>query len=94
VIPDLDTAPTVLPFRFCFVELTQFQGVIFYLDRQTFEARFFRQPFWDSPTLEDAVFFQAKVEVMTCRLMFLHHEYRHIKLSSLLPSASGCYISP
>jgi hypothetical protein len=30
------------------------------------------------PTLEDAVFFEAKVEVMTCRPMFFYQKYRHI----------------
>jgi hypothetical protein len=78
VIPNLNSTLGRFPFRICFVEWLKLQRMVLHLDRQTLETKAFGQTFRDRPTLEDAIFFEPKVKVMTSRPMLLHHEDRHI----------------
>jgi hypothetical protein len=58
----------------CSLERPELQIMILYLNRQTLDAGFFGQPFWDSPALEHAVLFEPKIKMMTPRAMFLDNK--------------------
>ena len=71
LVPNRDAPGTIFAFWNCSLECPEFQVMILDLNRQTFHAGFFGQPFWNSPALEHAVLFEPKIKMMTPRVMFL-----------------------
>jgi hypothetical protein len=77
VVPNFDAAARYSTSEMFPLKLSEFQGTVLYLNRQTLETCFFGQVFRYSPTLEHAVLFEPKVKVITPRVMLLHHKRRH-----------------
>jgi len=69
-----DAPGTIFAFWNCSLECPEFQVMILDLNRQTFHAGFFGYAFWDSPTLEHSIFFDAEVKVMASGVMFLDNK--------------------
>ena len=74
VVPNRNAPGTVFAFWNFSLECPEFQIMILYLNRQTLDAGFFGQTFWDSPALEHAVLFESKIKMMTSRVMFLDNK--------------------
>ena len=79
VIPNFNATFGRFPFRIRFVEWSELQCMILYLNRQALETRVFGQAFRDCPALEHTIFLEPKVKVMTSGPMLLDHEDRHSK---------------
>jgi propanol-preferring alcohol dehydrogenase len=74
VVSNRDATVTIFALSNRFLESSELQIMILYLNRQTLGAGFFGQTFWDSPALEYAVLFEPKIKMMTPRVMFLDNK--------------------
>lgn len=77
VVPDANFASTILSMRNDALEGAKGQFVVIDLNRQTLNAWFFRDAFWDCPTFVDSILFKAEIEMMRACMVFLDDKSRH-----------------
>ncbi len=77
IVPDLYSACAVLAFADGALEASVFEGVVFDLHGEAFDAWFGWGSFGDGPALEDSLHLEAEVEVVLGCPMFLYDEGWH-----------------